>query len=130
MLPVSPVNNFMELSFFVLNHKHALDISVFFLHRPGWRGLVGGLFGCLLRVKIVLVTHGERLDRDGHGIVRQAGSDLGSGGKSRTKVRRRISKGDDDFEILGFLRAADALRSGNAGGADDGVIADFALPCL
>src|SRR3954470_24229015 len=104
----------MELGFFVLDHKHALNIGIFFFHGRGWSGLVNGLSSLLLRVQIILVTHGECLDRNGHGIMRYAGSDLGSGGKSGTKVRRRISECDDDLEILCFLGTANALRSGNS----------------
>ena len=61
------------------------------------------------------------------GLVRDG--DLSGGGKAGAKVVEMFAgelvEGDDDLEVLGLFGAGGGLRGGDAGGAQQGLVADF-----
>ena len=70
----------------------------------------------------------QRLDGDGEGVGLVRGGDLGGGGEAGAElveVGAGGVEGDDDLEVLGLLGAGGALAGGDAGGAEQGLIADL-----
>ncbi len=53
------------------------------------------------------------------------GGDFGRGGETGTEIVRGLVQSDDDLEVFGFFRSGGALRGGEAGGAEEGLIADL-----
>jgi hypothetical protein len=84
--------------------------------------------GCragLLGLEVALLADGERLNRDGNGILAGCGGDLGGARQSRANFVGRVIHGDHHLEILGFLAGNRALRSRHAGGPQNRRVADF-----
>jgi hypothetical protein len=118
-----------ELAVIGLEQVDALDEDGFGLgadggcrSRTGFAGVGGeSLFGGSG------VALDERLDGDGEGVGLVRGGDLGGGGEAGTKRRsiRRLVEGDDDLEVLGLLGAGGGLAGGDAGGAEQGLVADL-----
>ena len=51
--------------------------------------------------------------------------DFRGGGKAGAQLVVGLIESDDDFEVLGFLDAAGGLAGGDAGGAQEGLVADL-----
>ena len=46
-------------------------------------------------------------------------------GRRSSSRRRELVEGDDDLEVLGLFGAGGGLRGGDAGGAQQGLVADL-----
>ncbi len=57
-------------------------------------------------------------------VVFVRGGDLSCGRESGAELFRRAIEGHDNFEILGFFSTAGALAGGDAGGAEQRLVAD------
>src|ERR1022692_3912721 len=79
----------------------------------------------LLRFQIALLADGERLDRNGERVFARGRGDFGGTGEPRADFIRRVVHGDYHLEVFGFLAGDGALRGGDAGGAQNGGVADF-----
>ena len=71
------------------------------------------------------IAHDQRLNGDGEGVRFVRGGDLGGAGEAGTEVDLDGVEGDDDLEVLGLFGAGGGLRGGDAGGAQERLIADF-----
>ncbi len=71
------------------------------------------------------IAHDQRLNGDGEGVRLVRGGDLGGAGEAGTEIDLDGVEGDDDLEVLGLFGAGGGLRGGDAGGAQQRLIADF-----
>ena len=130
-----PVWTGRNSAFAIADDEHALD---FFLVRAGlldasldgaaaWTASLSVL---LLAFKIAALSERSGPEWEWTALLARGRRDLRGGGKSGTQVLRRVLQRDHDLEILGFLAGRSLLRRGDAGGADDGVVADLGDDCL
>src|SRR5215467_8840886 len=115
-----------KLGLLVADRKYALDL-IFLLRRIRWSGcrLHRAALVRVLLLKIRAATDGESLDRNAEHAITSGGSDLGRGRKPRPQPFRRVFQSDHDLEILRLLAGRRGLRSRNARGAHDCIIADL-----
>ena len=72
----------------------------------------------------------ERLDGDGKDVLFARRGDLGGRGESRPELVAGLIEGDDNFEVLGFFGAAGGLAGGDAGRAEQRLIANLSNMAL
>src|SRR6185437_16700242 len=95
---------------------HGLGVGAFDASRLHAVLAVGGVNGG--------VVNGERLDRQREDAVFVGGRDFGGARKAWTKLAGWAVERDHDFEILRFFGAGGGLGGGNAGGAEQRLVAD------
>src|SRR6185437_10847508 len=95
---------------------HGLGVGAFDASRLHAVLAVGGVNGG--------VVNGERLDRQREDAVFVGGRDFGGARKAWTKLAGGAVERDHDFEILRFFGAGGGLGGGNAGGAEQRLVAD------
>src|SRR5258706_7666653 len=109
-----------EFRFFVANDEHTL-LFVFLVLRGRCRSLLIFVFH-----QVGGVAHGQSLYRNRQYPGAGGRGDLRRRGKSLPKGFPRVHKRDRDLEVFRFLTGSVALRGGNPGRADQGVVSDFA----
>ena len=71
------------------------------------------------------IAHGERLNRNRDDVVLLRGGDLRRAGEAGAQLVRRLIESDDHFEVFGFFNAAGGLAGGDAGRAQESLVANF-----
>ena len=133
--PVMPVvtgtKSARSLLVVVAEHVDALDeLGLVAAPAGGGCGRLGGLPALAART---FSAAGSRWTRAWMGMVRALGllrgGDLGGGGEAGAELVEifagELVEGDDDFEVLGLFGAGGGLAGGDAGGAEEGLVADF-----
>jgi hypothetical protein len=114
-----------EAAVVVGDEVDTLDQLVLFSRGGVGRG--GGGFAVVLEEFILGdgIALDQGLDGNGEGVGLVRGGDLGGAGEAGTEIDFGGVEGDDDLEVLGLFGAGGGLRGGDAGGAEEGLIADL-----
>src|SRR6185312_8275675 len=103
----------VELALFIAHDKDALHVV----------GILGGIVRDGLAGLWIRVAHDKRLNGDDDGIFAFGGGDFCGRREARFQLGAGLVKRNDHFEVLGFFLSAGGLAGGEAGGAEQRLIA-------